>query len=44
VSIEAVTAHAGGNSTALVARYFAVDRPTRFKLARMLTFIPASVS
>jgi hypothetical protein len=41
-NIEAITAHYGGNYTSLVERFFRVDRPTVFKLARLLTFVPTS--
>lgn len=40
--IEAVAAHAGGNHTPLVERFFRVDRPTMLKLATKLTFTATS--
>ncbi|MEU1282569.1 transposase [Streptomyces sp. NPDC005805] len=40
--IEALAAYRGGNWTPLVERFFRPDRPTMFKLARTLTFVPTS--
>ncbi|MER6076394.1 Tn3 family transposase [Streptomyces sp. NPDC001817] len=40
--IEALSAYRGGNWTPLVERFFRPDRPTMFKLARMLTFVATS--
>ncbi|MGQ4365183.1 Tn3 family transposase [Streptomyces sp. SAS_272] len=40
--IEALAAYRGGNWTPLVERLFRPDRPTMFKLARTLTFVPTS--
>ncbi|MGW1617077.1 hypothetical protein ACWCQZ_48580 [Streptomyces sp. NPDC002285] len=40
--IEALAAYRGGNWTPLVERFFRSDRPTMFKLARILTFVPTS--
>ncbi|WP_369199105.1 hypothetical protein [Streptomyces djakartensis] len=40
--IEALAAYRGGNWTPLVERFFRPDRPTTFKLARTLTFVPTS--
>ncbi|MCX4784567.1 DUF4158 domain-containing protein [Streptomyces sp. NBC_01264] len=40
--IEALSAYRGGNWTPLVERFFRPDRPTMFKLAQILTFVPTS--
>ncbi|MBX9399373.1 hypothetical protein K4749_38950 [Streptomyces sp. TRM72054] len=40
--IEALAAYRGGNWTPLEERFFRPDRPTMFKLARTLTFVPTS--
>ncbi|MFF7234508.1 DUF4158 domain-containing protein [Streptomyces sioyaensis] len=40
--IEALAAYRGGNWTPLVERFFRPDRPTMFKLAQTLTFVPTS--
>ncbi|MFE5549218.1 Tn3 family transposase, partial [Streptomyces sp. NPDC056534] len=40
--IEALAAYRGGNWTPLVERFFRPDRPTMFKLARTLSFVPTS--
>ncbi|MFE3763838.1 DUF4158 domain-containing protein [Streptomyces sp. NPDC059104] len=40
--IEALSAYRGGNWTPLVGRFFRPDRPTMFKLAQILTFVPTS--
>lgn len=40
--LEALAAHHGNNFTPLVERFFRPDRPTMFKLARMLVFTTTS--
>ncbi|MGW6215804.1 Tn3 family transposase [Streptomyces sp. NPDC055109] len=40
--IEALAAYRDGNWTPLVGRFFRPDRPTMFKLAQTLTFVPTS--
>ncbi|MFF3404103.1 hypothetical protein ACFYW6_37175 [Streptomyces sp. NPDC002659] len=40
--IETLAAYWGGNWTPLVERFFRPDRPTMFKLAQSLTFVPTS--